>query len=177
MRIGGGVSVRRIVGIGLLMVVAAGCVGSGPSATASELALASPSPSLAAASPSDIASDTASPSAASSATAVPRMLDGWSLGPVTDCTSSCVGEIQSLATARLDQLVPSHPAVATVQAYREGLYRRTDGSVTRVLRTTVVTIFVFTLAGGGRRAVGVVCGVGCTVAESAPLQVEIDEAP
>ena len=42
MRIGGGVSVRRIVGIGLLMVVAAGCVGSGPSATASELALASP---------------------------------------------------------------------------------------------------------------------------------------
>ncbi len=91
--------------------------------------------------------------------AVPGQVDGWSIGGHVSCAPAdarCQQMIE-VATKRLDQRDPGHPAVAIVTVHEEGLYPNDEGGGEGfIIRSGgPPTVIVFVLEDGSRRAIGV----------------------
>jgi hypothetical protein len=88
-------------------------------------------------------------------------LGGWPLGEKVDCGSLANADpaydAPAIARANLDT---SGKSVTSVECHREGQYLR-NGVPEVQMRTGSVTVFVFTLSDGTRKAVGVICTVRC----------------
>ena len=96
------------------------------------------------------------------------IVDGWSIGPESECEVPVACEaFVEVATQALASREPGHPAIAQTSVHEEGLYPcKRGGGISPIVRSGgagIGPMVLFVLADGSRRAFGVGFPMGSKV--------------